>query len=339
MRLQSAAVFLLPFALLSSITAASTHAQTAPVVCGERFLDTAGQPVNAHSAGVLRHGDDYYLYGEIKQGRTWLVERTGWECYRVDAGGVSCYRSKDLRTWENLGVALATVPNDKFHDLHPSRVIERPKVIYNEKTGKFVMWMHVDSEDYLDARAGVAVADKPEGPFTYLAGLRPNGYMGRDLGLFKDDDGKAYLLVSSENNETLHIILLSDDYLRPSGVFARAFAGLSREAPAMFKHRGTYHLITSGCTGWDANPAGWGSAPSPLGPWTMHGNPCIGPGAEKTFGAQSTFVLPLPGSGDDFLFLADRWNKLDLEKSSYLWLPLQMRDGKPVIDGSACQAK
>ncbi|WP_404425175.1 glycoside hydrolase family 43 protein [Nibricoccus sp. IMCC34717] len=339
MRLLSSLAFLLSLALLSPMTFASTQAQPAPVVCGERFLDTAGQPVNAHGAGILEHNGWYYLYGEIKQGRTWLVERTNWECYRVDAGGVSCYRSKDLLTWENLGVALPAVRDDKFHDLHPSRVIERPKVIFNEKTGKFVMWMHVDSEDYLDARAGVAVADKPEGPFTYIAGLRPNGYMARDLGLFKDDDGKAYLLVASENNETLHIVLLSDDYLRPSGTFARAFVGLSREAPAMFKHKGIYHMITSACTGWDPNPAGWASALSPLGPWTMLGNPCIGAGAEKTFGAQSTFVLPLKGDGNSFLFLADRWNKLDLEKSTYLWLPLQMVDGKPVIDGSVCTGK
>lgn len=44
-------------------------------------------------------------------------------------------------------------------DLGPNRIIERPKVIYNDETGKYVMWMHVDSSDYGDARVGVAEGD------------------------------------------------------------------------------------------------------------------------------------------------------------------------------------
>ncbi|MDX2186542.1 MAG: glycoside hydrolase family 43 protein [Opitutaceae bacterium] len=326
LRLLSTCLLMLPVAFAGE---GSTHF---PVVVGQ-LLDSQGNPVNAHGAGVLKHGDFFYLYGEIKKGETTLVARVGWECYRVPAGGVACYRSKDLKNWEFLGVALKP-QDDKFHDLNPARVIERPKVIFNARTGKFVMWMHVDSEDYLDARAGVAVADKPEGPYTYVAGLRPNGYMARDLGLFQDDDGQAYLITASEDNATLHVSQLSEDYLRPSGVFARAFPGQFREAPAMFKHGKTYYMISSGCTGWDPNPAAWGSAPSPLGPWTIHDNPCTGPDAEITYRAQSTYVLPLPGRPDEFLFLADRWNKLDLEDSRYLWLPLRMREGRPVIDGT-----
>lgn len=34
-----------------------------------------------------------------------------------------------------------------------------------------------------------------------------------------------------------------------------AQVGLSREAPAMFKHGDIYLMITSGCTGWQANRA------------------------------------------------------------------------------------
>ena len=42
-------------------------------------------------------------------------------------------------------------------------VIERPKVIYNDKTKKYVMWMHIDKRHYEYARAGVAVSDKVTG--------------------------------------------------------------------------------------------------------------------------------------------------------------------------------
>lgn len=34
-----------------------------------------------------------------------------------------------------------------------------------------------------------------------------------------------------------------------------AQVGMSREAPAMFKYKGLYLMLTSGCTGWNPNRA------------------------------------------------------------------------------------
>jgi hypothetical protein len=39
-------------------------------------------------------------------------------------------------------------------------------------------------------------------------------------------------------------------------------------------------------------------------------------------------VLPLKDKPGSYIFMADRWNKLDLEKSDYLWLPLTISNGK-----------
>lgn len=55
--------------------------------------------------------------------------------------------------WAFEGIVLFTVPDDTDHDLHPSKVLERPKVVYNAKTKKFVMWAHVESADYSKAAA------------------------------------------------------------------------------------------------------------------------------------------------------------------------------------------
>ena len=173
--------------------------------------------------------------------------------YRTDVTGVSCYSSKDLLNWKFEGIVLPAVKDDSGHDLHTSKVLERPKVIYNKKTGKFVMWAHVESADYSKACAGVAISDSPTGEFKYLGSFRPNGEMSRDQTVFVDDDGRAYQLYSSEGNATLHISLLTDDYLKPSGRFTRNFIKKWREAPAVFKHEGKYYLISSGCTGWDPN--------------------------------------------------------------------------------------
>ncbi|HVV54166.1 MAG TPA: glycoside hydrolase family 43 protein [Mucilaginibacter sp.] len=314
-------------AVLLIIMSAYTHAQ---MVKGQ-FRDDKGHLVNAHGGGILYYNGVYYLFGEIKKGKTWLVPHQQWEDYRVPAGGVSCYSSKDLKHWKYEGVALAPAKGDTTNEIDTSRVIERPKVIYNEKDKRFVMWMHVDRKDYSYSQAGVAISDKPQGPYRYLGSYRPNHQMARDLTLFKDEDGKAYLIYSSEQNNTLQICLLSDDYLGPTKKYSRILIGRKREAPALFKKNGIYYLVTSACTGWSPNAAMYATSRHIFGPYTEHGNPCQGPGSATTFDAQSTFVFAVQGHPGQFIFMADRWNKRDLEKSDYLWLPLRAVKGRVTI--------
>jgi beta-xylosidase len=157
------------------------------------------------------------------------------------------------------------------------------------------------------------------------------------MNLFLDDDGKAYVFYASEDNRTLYVVRLNREFTGPEQpvvegkTWARAFAGAMREAPAPFKHGGKYFVITSGCTGWKPNAAEYAVAPSPLGPWTVKGNPMVGAGAETTFDSQSTFVLPAPGKkAGSFIFLADRWNEKRLEDSRYVWLPFRVGPGDEI---------
>lgn len=246
-------------------------------------------------------------------------------CLQVDIIGVGCYSSKDLWTWKNEGIVLGAEDTNKTHDLHKSNVLERPKVIYNDKTGKYVMWMHIDDANYTKASVGVAISDNPTGPFQYLYSKRPHGFDSRDMTVFKDDDGVAYLFYSSEVNSVLHIGPLTEDYLDVTPVMKRVMVGQHREAPALFKHESTYYMITSWCTGWAPNEALAHAAESIMGPWEKLGNPCVGGNKVfrlTTFFAQSTYVFPLPGVPGAFIFMADRWNPADLRDSRYVWLPL-----------------
>ena len=190
---------------------------------------------------------------------------------------------------------------------------------------------HVESADYSKACAGVAVSDSPVGPFVYQGSFRPNNAMSRDQTVFVDDDGRAYQFYSSENNETMYISLLTDDYLKPSGRFTRNFVKESREAPAVFKYNGKYYMLSSGCTGWDPNIAEIAVADSIMGTWKTIGNPCTGPDADKTFYAQSTYVQPVVGKKNAYITMFDRWKKKDLEDSRYVWLPVLVKDGKITI--------
>lgn len=300
-------------------------------VPNEIWRDTDGNPINAHGGGLLYHEGTYYWYGEYKVGETILPSWATWECYRTDVTGVGCYSSKDLLNWKFEGVVLKAVKDDPESDLHPSKVLERPKVIYNKKTKKFVMWAHVESADYSKAAAGVAVSDSPTGEFTYLGSFRPNGGMSRDQTLFVDEDGKAYQFASSENNQTMYINELTEDYLKPTGRYVRRFVGMAREAPAVFKYNGDYYMLSSGCTGWDPNQAELAKASSIMGEWTVIGDPCTGPDADKTFYGQSTYVQPVHGIKNAYIAMFDRWKKKDLADSRYIWLPILIKDGKMTI--------
>jgi beta-xylosidase len=147
------------------------------------------------------------------------------------------------------------------------------------------------------------------------------GQMARDMTLFRDDDGKAYHIYSSEENSTLHIALLDEDYTSHTGQYIRVFADRFMEAPAMFKRDGKYYLIMSGCTGWAPNPARSAVSDSIFGEWEELGNPCIGEGAETTFVSQSTFVLQVAGT-DKYIYMGDRWRPENPIDGSYVWLPI-----------------
>jgi len=289
---------------------------------GAVWLDTDGRPIQAHGGGMLFHEGVYYWFGENKDAPP---QAGGW-MRRLDVIGVNCYSSTDLLHWKNEGVVLPAVKDDPSHDLHPSRVVERPKVIYNDRTRTFVMWMHIDKADYGYARAGVATSSSPTGPYEYRGSVQPAGHDSRDMTVYKDDDGQAYILHSSEWNKTMRITRLSDDYLEATDTSVREFVGRSREAPAVFKDRDRYFCITSGCSGWAPNAAEYAVSKSVMGPWAVRGNPCVGSAGDlaTTFHSQSTFVLPVEGRPGAYIFMADRWKPENLGDSRYVWLPLEI---------------
>jgi len=309
---------------IACISQESTRHRTFYFTPKQVWYDIEGNAINAHGGGIMKYERTYYWYGEYKVGETTLPGWATWECYRTDVGGVSCYSSKDLLNWRFEGVVLKPEVNDPNSDLHPSKVIERPKVVYNPHTNKFVMWVHAESADYSKACAGVAVSDTPVGPFKYLGSFRPNESMSRDQTLFVDDDSICYQICSSENNQTIHINRLTKDYLKPDGFYVRRFIGQSREAPALFKYNGKYYMLSSGCTGWDPNEAELAVADSLTGEWTVLGNPCVGNDSDKTFYGQSTYVIPVNPSHGKFIACFDMWNKKNLSDSRYIWLPLKI---------------
>ncbi|GIF04823.1 ricin-type beta-trefoil lectin domain protein [Actinoplanes siamensis] len=304
----------LPAALAASVIAASVlvtgapaaEAATAAVIPGTMWTDTAGNRLQAHGAGVFTVGSTYYMVGEDKvAGSTFTA--------------VACYSSTDLVHWTRQVNALS---RQSSGDLAAGRIVERPKVIHNSTTGKYVMWMHIDNTSYNDQRAGVAVSDTPCGPYTYLGATRPLGHPSRDLGLFKDDDGTAYM-IHEDSAAGMRIERLAPDYTTAQGTVA-TFPSL--ESPAMAKVGNRYFLLTSHLTGWGTNDNVYATATSPAGPWSGFTN--VAPAGTRTYDSQSSFLLPISGTaGTNYVYLGDRWNAGDLYSSLPVWLPITLTAG------------
>ena len=336
---------------------------------GEIWPDNNGVHINAHGGGILFHNGKYYWFGEHK-----VEGKKGNQAWV----GVHCYSSENLTNWTDEGIALS-VSNDPGSDITAGCIIERPKVIYNKKTRKFVMWFHLELKDqgYKAAKTGVALADKVTGPYSFVESVNPNagvwpvnfdknliskkfpenlkdwseewiqavkdgmfvqrdfekGQMARDMALYVDDDGKAYHIHASEENLTLHIAELNDDYTGFTGKYIRVLPTGHNEAPALFKYNNKYFMITSGCTGWAPNAARLLVANSIMGNWEYIENPCVGDDKELTFHAQSTYVLTVEGKKDAFIFMADRWNPENAIDGRYIWLPVRFNsNGNPYLE-------
>jgi hypothetical protein len=158
--------FLLTISFISICISINCQNITNSFKPGEIWPDTEGKHINAHGGGILYYNSTYYWFGEARLVRG-DNDRSNY--------GVSCYSSKDLMNWKNEGLALRVI-NDTSSLLLPGCVIERPKVVFNKKTGKFVMWFHheLKGQGYKAAMTGVAVSDNITGPFIYIRSLRPN---------------------------------------------------------------------------------------------------------------------------------------------------------------------
>jgi hypothetical protein len=284
----------------------------------EIWPDEKGNHIQAHGGGIMKIKGTYYWYGE-QRGQNLDPN------YRY----VSCYSSNDLMNWSfRRNVIKMTAPDS----LSSTWVLERPKVFFNQKTKKYVMYFHIDVANlspgggmgYTLAQVGVAVCDKPDGEFKYIKRFSPLGHESRDIGQFIDDDGTAYLIFE-DRPFGFRIAKLSDDYMSIEKEMALVKAHL--EGNAIVHYKGLYYSIGSELSGWASNPNKYATAPSLEGPWTEFKD--IAPPATNTYGSQSTFLIKVVGTKKtSVIFMGDIWKPKTQYDSRYLWMPLEIGDGK-----------
>ncbi|MFJ4029602.1 family 43 glycosylhydrolase [Paenarthrobacter sp. NPDC089989] len=326
---------------------------------GQPWLDTNGNRIQAHGGSMLYEDGTFYWYGENKERTTPGSGIWHW--------GVRAYSSVDLYNWKDEGLIIPPVEDDPSSPLHPARFMDRPHIIYNSSTRKYVCWIKIMEADG-SQRSTILTADSFLGPYEIVnSAYRPAGMNAGDFDLVVEpSDGKAYYYFERVHSELI-CADLTEDYTAVTGYYSTHFhrgaPPFVREAPAHFKRGSTHYLVTSGTTGYFPNPSEVASAPSYHGPWTVLGDPHPDDPSETSFRSQISCVFKHPGKNDLYIAMADRWypdlspeesdargmferqfagNPLpddvpedlgaaDTSRADYVWLPFTFEGDLPVL--------
>lgn len=307
-----------------------------------QWHDTDGNIINASDGGIIFANGKYHWYGMALRPLPMASGPYGGQMTDI---GVVMYESEDLLNWKYEGVILE-VSNDPESELYAPLRFERPKIIYNDKTGKFVLWCHYvkypgnHGRGTGDADIGLAICDTVNGKYTWLGYSRPIDEYGwvRDMTVYKDFDGSAYLIydrhISVPNvgdDRCLYVVKLSDDYLSFTDTYKRIESAAWREAPVILFKDGYYYIVTSGLTGWETNQAKAFRTKHLLDEWEDLGDPCVDDFTHTTFNTQGTNAFYINGT-DKQIIMLERHNTKNFLECSYIWLIPKLENGTVKIE-------
>lgn len=281
---------------------------------GQIWLDTEGKRIQAHGGSVIYIDGEYYWYGENKAKTSGDTDVWHW--------GVRCYTSKDLYNWEDKGLIISPDLENPDSSLHPKAMMDRPHIIYNKGTKKYVCWLKVMQRNGEQGET-VLTADRILGPYTIVReGLKPLGMNAGDFDLAVAPDGKAYYYFERVHSETI-CADLTDDYLNVTGYYSTHFPHVGpphvREATAHFIRGGKHYLVTSGTTGYLPNPSEVAIADTWHGPYTRLGDPHPQDKTRTSYHSQISSVFKVEGKKDLYIAAADRWvpDQMELKYEDY----------------------
>ncbi|MBR1741029.1 MAG: family 43 glycosylhydrolase [Lachnospiraceae bacterium] len=271
---------------------------------GKAWLDTEGKPIQAHGFSVFYDEKEklYYWYGENKEhtkkgGTVWH-----W--------GVRYYTSKDFYNWEDRGLMIPPEEHDLKSPLHPTYCVDRPHIIFCEKTGKYVCWLKVMAGEIAQFMT-VMEADRFGGPYRIVRKIyNPLKMYTGDFALHVDDETKKAYIWFERPHFQMVCATLTEDYTAVTEEYSVHYDNLlppyTREAPTYFERNGKKYLFTSGTTGYYPNVSSVCVFDDYHGEYRDLGNPHIGDKSDTSFSSQITSVIKLPGT-EKYIACADRW--------------------------------
>lgn len=268
---------------------------------GKIWLDESGKRIQAHGGALYYENDTYYWYGENKEftdGRT-----------PVWTWGIRFYSSKDMYNWKDEGLVVPPDVNNEESPLHPTHRVDRPHIIFNDKTQKYVMWFKQSGKA---ACFSILTASHLLGPYDVVKEtFRPLNKKVGDFDLVKDPSTSKGYLYFDGDHEGMISIELTDDYLDVQGQETIDFIGLhppfTREGMSHFERKGKHYMVTSGMSGYLPNPSEVAVSDSWLGPYKVEGNPHKDDKSCASFNSQISYIFKHPHKKDLYIALADRW--------------------------------
>ena len=222
------------------------------------------------------HGDTVYLFTDHDEDDAQYFKMKDWQLYS----------STDMVNWTFRGIPLSTETFSwakQGDNAWASQAIERD--------GKWYWYVAAEDESKGLHGIGVAVAEKPEGPYRDAIGkpLIPGEWGYIDPSVFVDDDGQAYLFWG---NNGLWYVKLGNDMVSTSGDIIKVDVDDEKafgpkvmkydwkinkehlmtgyeEGPWLYKRDGIYYLEYA--AGGVPEHLAYSTAESIDGPWTYRG--------------------------------------------------------------------
>ena len=245
-----------------------------------------------HTKGGFYDGSLYYSYSvNVSGGRASVTESSSKDGY-------------------SFGNSRVVVPTTAHKDMASCK-IESVKTAYVPSKNTVIVAAHWEKPNgYADGKLFLATGT-PGGDFELRCIERPLGVEVRDMSIFIDDDGTAYLLaaankpgVDSGANATTYVFKFKDDLTGIEEVTARLFPEMYREMPNIVKIDGWYYLFVSQTSGWAPSAGAYAVSRNMKEGWSD-----LRPiGNTSTFGSQSSWILQI-GEGENahYLMHAYRW--------------------------------
>lgn len=268
---------------------------------GQIWLDTKGERIEAHAGGMIYEDGIYYWYGENKEHTDGISRIWTW--------GIRMYASKDFYNWTDLGLIIPPVLDDPDSDLFPEKRVDRPHIVKNTQTGKYVCWLKLCGAS---ASFTILTADRLTGPYEIVREhYNPFGMKIGDFDISVNEENKRAYLYCEAGHDMVAGIRLNDEYTEGVELVSRQYehlhAPFSREGVTVFRRNRKLYMLTSGMTGYVPNQSDSAVSDDYEKPFVSIGNPHITDESMSSFNSQISQVFKVPNKKELYVAIADRW--------------------------------
>lgn len=257
------------------------------------------------------------------------------------------WRSPDLQHWNRIARPILSTGDISWvkADGAPVHLLWAPSL--TEANGRFYLYYSIGPQNPTPSRIGVAVADRPEGPFVdsgkpLLTG--GNGFEAIDPMVFTDPhSGRSYLYAGGSAGSTLRVFEMGPDMVSLAREIPVPTPPNFTEGSFMHERNGTYYLSYShGRFNGPSYSVHYATGPSPTGPFTYRGAILT---SDRTHQGPGHHAFVRDPSSGRWYIAYHRWDRIDatppfsgtrdvaIQQIAYdddgLILPITMTDGRP----------